>query len=276
MLLKRAWGLLKSTHPIPSFSVTLFTLLFGISYFLEIERLILLGLCVLAQQFSVGLSNDWIDYQRDKSVSRQDKPTTRGEVSEALVRNASLIAGIFALAIASVFGWATLLMMVLMLAVGWSYNLGLKATAFSVIPYAIGFGILPLFVTLTFVQPLLPPWWVMLVSSLLGSSAHFANALPDLYEDRKTGVRSLPHILGQRASALTIAIAATLASIIVVTQSPGLDPILGVSGLVLTVGLTLASSALALRSEPPRMMFYLLIAASFVNVLLLVLGQLVQ
>jgi hypothetical protein len=45
------------------------------------------------------------------------------------------------------------LMMVLMLVVGWSYNLGLKSTGFSLVPYAIGFGILPVFVTLSFQQP---------------------------------------------------------------------------------------------------------------------------
>ena len=275
-LTRHAIGLLKSTHPIPSFAVTLLTVLLGVSYLLSIQHLVFIGLCVLAQQFSVGLSNDWLDHQRDKSVSRQDKPTATGEVSVKLVRNASFAAGIAALAFASIFGWVTVLMMVMMLTVGWSYNLGLKATGFSVIPYAIGFGILPLFVTLTFENPQLPPWWVVLASSLLGVSAHFANALPDLLEDRRTGVCSLPHIMGQRASALTIATAATLASIIVVTQSPGLNLGLAVSGFVLTVGLSVLSSVLALRSEPPRLMFYLLLAASFVNVFLLVLGQLVQ
>jgi 4-hydroxybenzoate polyprenyltransferase len=272
-LFVKAWALLKSTHPIPSLAVTLLTILFGLSYFLPFQHLALIGLCVLAQQFSVGLSNDWLDYDRDKSVNRRDKPTARGEVSAKLVRNASITAGFVALALSSIFGWPSGLMMALMLAVGWSYNLGLKSTAFSVVPYAIGFGILPVFVTLSFVQPQLPSWWVILAASLLGASAHFANALPDLIEDRKTGVRALPHILGQRASALVIAGTAILASLIVVTQSPSLNLVLALTGLALTVGLAIVASALALRSKPPRAIFHLLIAASFVNVTLLVLGQ---
>jgi 4-hydroxybenzoate polyprenyltransferase len=272
-LFVRAWALVKSTHPIPSFSVTLLTILFGLSYFLPFQHLALLGLCVLAQQFSVGLSNDWLDYDRDKNVNRQDKPTTRGEVSAKHVRNASITAGFVALALSSSFGWPSGLMMVVMLAVGWSYNLGLKSTALSVVPYAIGFGILPVFVTLSFVQPQLPSWWVILAASLLGVSAHFANALPDLLEDRKTGVRALPHILGQRASALVIAGTAILATTLVVTQSPSLNLVIAISGFALTVGLALGASVLALRPQPPRLIFHLLIAASFVNVVLLVFGQ---
>jgi 4-hydroxybenzoate polyprenyltransferase len=265
-------ALLKSTHPIPSFSVTLLTVLFGVSYFLPVENLVLLGFCILAQQFSVGLSNDWLDYERDKEVNRQDKPAATGQVSEALVRNASFVAGFVALLLALVFGLATGLMMIVMLAVGWSYNLGLKSNGFSVVPYAIGFGILPMFVTLSFEQPQLPPWWVILACSLLGVSAHFANALPDLFDDRKTGVRALPHILGQRVSAIAIATTATLASVLVVTQSPSLNPVIAGSGLALNVLLALTSSALALRAKPPLVMFYLLISASLVNVVLLILS----
>lgn len=274
ILFVKAWALIKSTHPIPSLSVTFLTVLFGLSYSLSFELLALIGLCVLAQQFSVGLSNDWLDYDRDKSVNRQDKPAALGKVSANLVRNASITAGFIALALAFIFGWPSGLLMALMLAVGWSYNLWLKSNGFSVVPYAIGFAILPVFVTLSFDQPQLPSWWVILAASLLGVSAHFANALPDLLEDRKTGVRALPHILGQRASALVISGTAILASTIVVTQSPSLNLFVALAGFALTVGLALAASALALKSKPPRVIFHLLIAASIVTVVLLALGQL--
>lgn len=273
IFLAQAMGLLKSTHPIPSFAVTTFSLMFGVGLSLPIGQVVLVGLSVLAQQFSVGLSNDWLDYARDKSVNRSDKPTTRGEVSARSVRNASFTAGVFALALAWSLGWATGLMMFLMLAVGWSYNLRLKSDAFSVLPYAIGFGILPIFVTLAFEPPQFPMWWVILAASLLGVSAHFANALPDLFDDRETGIRALPHVLGQRASALAIAATATLASLLVVTQSTSLNSTIAVAGFTVTLGLALFSSVLALRVQPPRTIFTLLLGASLVNVILLMLGQ---
>ena len=268
----RAIGLLKSTHPIPSFAVTSFTVLLAIGYGIPLEKLVLVGLGILFQQFSVGLSNDWLDYERDKIVGRNDKPTVRFEVSAQLVRNASLVSALIALAAATSLGWEVLLTMVAMLVVGWSYNLGLKSNALSALPYAVGFGIVPVFVTLSLSIPQLPLWWVMVAAGLLGVAAHFANALPDLMDDRETGVRALPHMLGQRVSALAISGAAALASLLVVTQSASLNPTLAWLGFGLTMGLVIAASGLALSPKPPRVIFHLLIAAAFVNVALLVLG----
>ena len=272
-LLSKAVGLLESTHPIPSFAVSIFTVLLALGYLLPVEQLVIVGLSVLAQQFSVGLSNDWLDYERDNLVQRRDKATARGEVSAELVRNTSIVSGVLAIALASSLGAAAALVMIAMLAVGWSYNLGLKSNALSVVPYAVGFGILPIFVTVSLEPSQLPVWWVMLTASLLGISAHFANALPDLFDDRQTGVRALPHILGQKVSALFIASAAGLASLLVVTQSTNLSPSLAWAGFALTMGLALSASALALREKPPRVIFHLLIGATLVNVVLLMLGQ---
>jgi len=271
-LFARAIGLLKSTHPIPSFAVTSFTVLLAIGYGLPIEKLVLVALGILFQQFSVGLSNDWLDYERDKIVGRKDKPTVRFEVSAKLVRNASIVSVVIALAVATSLGWEVLLTMVAMLIVGWSYNLGLKSNALSALPYAVGFGIVPVFVTLSLSTPQLPLWWVMLAAGLLGVAAHFANALPDLMDDRETGVRALPHILGQRVSALAISGAAALASLLVVTQSTSLNLVVAWMGFGLTMGLIITASVLALRPKPPKVIFHLLIAAAFVNVALLVLG----
>jgi 4-hydroxybenzoate polyprenyltransferase len=268
----RALGLLKSTHPIPSFAVTSFTVLLAIGYGMPLEKLFLVGLGILFQQFSVGLSNDWLDYERDRIVGRNDKPTVRFEVSAKLVRNASLVSALIALAVATSLGWEVLLTMVAMLIVGWSYNLGLKSNALSALPYAVGFGIVPVFVTLSLSTPQLPMWWVMLAAGLLGVAAHFANALPDLMDDRETGVRALPHILGQRVSALAISGAAALASLLVVTQSTSLNLVVAWMGFGLTMGLVITASVLALRPKPPKVIFHLLIAAAFVNVALLVIG----
>ena len=268
----RAIALLKSTHPIPSFAVTSFTVLLAFGYGMPIEKLVPVGLGILFQQFSVGLSNDWLDYERDKTVGRNDKPTVRFEVSAKLVRNSSVISAVIALVAATSLGWVVLLTMFAMLVVGWSYNLGLKSNALSALPYAAGFGIVPVFVTLSLSTPQLPLWWVMLAAASLGVAAHFANALPDLLDDRETGVRALPHILGQRISALAISGAAALASLLVVTQSTSLNPVLAWVGFGLTMALVITASVIALRPKPPRLVFHLLIAAAFVNVVLLVLG----
>jgi len=56
---RKAVALFRSTHPLPSLSVASFAVLFGLGSGLSLDRLALVGLAVLAQQFSVGHSNDW-------------------------------------------------------------------------------------------------------------------------------------------------------------------------------------------------------------------------
>ena len=87
-------------------------------------------------------------------------------------------------------------------ACGWAYNLGLKATALSWLPYAIAFGMLPAVVTLSASPPRWPAAWALAAGALLGVAAHLANVLPDLSQDAATGVHGLPHRLGAKATAL--------------------------------------------------------------------------
>jgi 4-hydroxybenzoate polyprenyltransferase len=148
----------------------------------------------------------------------------------------------------------------------------MKSNWSSAIPYALGFGTIPIFVGLSagFAEQI--PIWVVLAAALLGVSAHFANALPDLIEDKANGVNALPHILGQRLSAGVISITALTANFLVVTQSADLSVFAAVIGVVLTTTFVGLASLLSLRPTPPRIVFPLLILASFVNVVLLVLG----
>lgn len=268
----RSLSLFKSSHPMPSLSVAGFAFLFSLGVGSPFGLATLVGFAVLLQQFSVGLSNDWLDVARDKEVGRKDKPAAKEEISATAVRNWSFVFGFAALALALLFGIPATVWMLFMLTVGWSYNLGLKSNWLSVLPYALGFGILPVFVTLSMPQAVFPPVWIVMVAALLGISAHFANALPDLFDDRATGVRALPHIIGQRLSAIIIATTALAACLIVVTQAKDLDPTSGLVGLGLTLALAGSASVLSLRLKPPRIVFPLLILASLVNVVLLMLG----
>jgi len=272
MVANRLGFLLKSTHPMPSLAVALFATLFAVGIGLETQRVALVGLAVLLQQFSVGVSNDWLDHKRDRAAGRTDKPVARGSLGVSLVRNSSFASGVLALVVSVLLGWESVGWMVLMLIAGWVYNLGLKATVFSVLPYAVGFGILPVFVTLSLEESRVPPAWVVVVAALLGVSAHFANTLPDLLQDRATGVRALPHIVGQRVSALVIAATAILASSIAVFQSDTLAMLVGTVGLLATVLLAGTASWLSLRPTPPRVIFPLLVLACLVNAILLMLG----
>lgn len=270
--MKKLINLVKSTHPIPSFSVTLFAVIFGWGLGVEPPLLLMIGLAMLFQQFSVGLSNDWLDYSRDLKSKRRDKPAVAGLIKVSEIQASSFIAAFLALLISFLINLPTGMLMILMLVIGWAYNLGMKSNWSSVIPYALGFGSIPIFVGLAAGSLDQIHLWIVLAAMLLGISAHFANALPDLIEDKANNVKALPHVLGQRISSLAISITALAANFLVVTQSSNLSEFVAVTGVVLTTTLVGLASLLSLRPKPPRIVFPLLILASFVNVVLLVIG----
>jgi len=246
--------------------------MFSLGSGIPIDRSLLIFLAMLLQQISVGLSNDWLDHHRDLAAARTDKPTVQGLVTWTELRFWSIAAAVLAQTTSFALGFGAAMLMPLMLAAGWAYNLGMKSNWSSAIPYAVGFGIVPVFVGLSATEAFLVPIWVVIVTALLGVSAHFANVLPDIEEDKLTGVNALPHILGQRISAFVIASTAMVATILVVTQSQSLPPAVALAGLLATIMLLSVASALALRKRPPKAVFLLLVLASLVNVVLLVLG----
>lgn len=265
-------GLIQSSHPIPCLAVSLFAAVFGLALGIPWERSLLIFFMVLLQQVSVGLSNDWLDYKKDLFAGRKDKPAANGLVKVSELRTWSLVAAGLAQTSAFYFGPAAAMLMFVMLVSGWAYNLGMKANWSSAIPYIVGFGSVPVFVGLSASVPVWVEPWVVLMSALLGVSAHFANVLPDIEADKLNGVNALPHLLGQRVSALVIAVTALLATVLAVTQSQDLDPGVAVTGLVVNILLAGFASALSLKMQPPRSAFLLLILAALVNMVLLMLG----
>jgi 4-hydroxybenzoate polyprenyltransferase len=258
-----ARALAQSCHPLPSVAVTALSAgLAGLAD-LPLTRGITLTAAVLAGQLSIGWSNDYLDAERDRAVHRSGKPVAAGAVTPRAARTAAAVALILAIALSAVLGWPGGAAALVIVACGWLYNLGLKATALSWLPYAIAFGTLPAVATLSASPPRWPAAWALTAGSLLGVAAHLANVLPDLGEDVATGVRGLPHRLGTKGTALASA-AVLLAASTVILFGPGGQPgrwrWAGYVGAVLVAGTAAAS---AYRDPSSRRFFLatILIAA---------------
>jgi 4-hydroxybenzoate polyprenyltransferase len=161
----RLRALALSTHPGPGVAVTLITVLLAIAGGLEPWRIAVLGLVMALDQASVGLSNDWIDADRDRAVGRPDKPVARGDIPKSLARNVAATTAIASVLVSIPLGWPALLAHLVFLVSAWCYNAGLKGTPISVLPYLVSFGILPTIVTLASSQPAFAPWWTMAAAS---------------------------------------------------------------------------------------------------------------
>ena len=214
-------ALAQACHPGPTFAVTALTGLLWMALSDGGVPGTVVTLAVFAGQLTIGWSNDLIDAPRDRAVARNDKPLVTGELSESLVRKAIGVAGFACLVLSFMCGWRSALVhLFLGVGSGWAYNLGLKRTAWSAVPYAVAFGALPAVVSLSLPARSWPPVWMMATGAVLGVGAHLLNALPDLADDDATGVRGLPQRLGA-ARVRVIAPAVLLAGSVVATVGPG-------------------------------------------------------
>ncbi len=265
---RMARALFGSTHPGPSIAVTIITICLGIGVGLDPLRIVLLGLAMLAGQFSIGLSNDWIDADRDSAVGRKDKPISSGEVRASTVRDAAWSCAALTVLFGVWLGWLALAALVFAIALGWAYNLGLKKTPLSIVPYVLSFGTLPALATLARVPPAAPALWALGVGGLLGAAGHFANTLPDIEDDRQLGVRGLPQLLGRRASSILTYVVLLAASLLEVFGAGGFGFPPAVIGFA--INLVLAAVGLAIIARPTRWHFRFIIIAALVDVVVLV------
>ena len=270
-MLSRLRALALSTHPGPGIAVTVVATVLAIGLGLQWWRVLLVFLAFAFNQASVGLSNDWIDADRDRAVGRIDKPVALGLVSPRAVRNAAFVSFALALVLTAPLGWRALVAHAVFIASAWTYNAGLKNTPFSVVPYIVSFGLLPLVVALARPVPAIAAPWAIALGAMLGIAAHFANVLPDLDDDARTGIAGLPHRIGRRASGSVIVVVLAGAAFVAFFGQPW--PKTPIQWIALVATLVVAAAiAVELRRPPTRWLFRLIIVAAILNVAVLALA----
>lgn len=262
-MIRALWG---STHPGPTLVVSALALALGVAVGLEPWRLVLLTLAVFAGQVSIGISNDAIDAPRDRAVGRTDKPIARGDVSERAAWAAALGALGAALVLSAPLGFGMLAAHAIFLASAWSYNAGLKSTPLSIVPFLVSFGIFPSMATLAAPDPRVAAPWGWIAGAALGAAVHLTNVLPDLDDDRATGVRGLPHRMGARASAVVAATGIVVGAVAVLVGASGGDlGAVGALGWVFFAAVVIVAAAtavLAVVRPPSRPLFRLVMLAA--------------
>lgn len=250
---RTAHGLALASHPGPTAAVTATMTALAIAAGRGASAA-WVSLAVLAGQLSVGWSNDYVDRHRDRLAGRDTKPVGTGVLAPNLVGAAALLALVAAVGLSFASGWRAAIAHIAGIAAAWAYNLGLKATVVSPVPYALAFGLLPAFVTLGLDGHPWPAWWATAAGALLGIAAHFTNVLADIPEDIAADIRGAPHRLGATGSRLVSAGALVVASVLLIMApgSPGWPPGRGLTGFaavaaaaaVVVAGIAIAAASL--------------------------------
>ncbi len=261
-------GLLLGCHPGPALAVTAAITAVAAALGAGPAGVLLVFLAVVTGQLSIGWANDARDGGRDVLAGRIEKPVVRGLVTErtlwvAAVAALAACAPLSVLAGGPIGGTAHLLAV----ASAWAYNLWLKTTVWSFLPYLVSFGLFPAFLTYGLTPPRPPAGWVVATVSLLGLGAHLANGIPDIESDRVTSSEGLVGRLGARRSA-TLAVGALLAAAVLLVAHLDLAP---AAAALILAGLAVAA-VLAARVSRGRHLFPAIVLLALLNVLLLVLN----
>ena len=266
-----ALGLLLAAHPAPAGAVTALITALAAASGRDTHGCLLVALAVLTGQLSVGWSNDRIDLRRDLAAERGDKPLVTGAVRARTVEAAAGCALLLCVPLSLANGLLAGTAHLIGVAAAWSYNLGVKATLFSWLPYALAFGLLPAFVTLGLPGRPWPPSWLMAAGALLGVGAHFTNVLPDIDTDLAAGIRGLPQRLGRQRSRSAAALALVAASVLLVLGPPGPPGSAGWAGLAVSGVLALATALPLGADVRSRLPFLTTLGLAAVDVALLLL-----
>ncbi|MEU4211736.1 UbiA family prenyltransferase [Streptomyces sp. NPDC026206] len=241
----RAAALAGACHPGPAAAVTGLASALAAVAGQSGSRCVLVGAAVLAGQLSVGWCNDAFDARRDAAAGRRGKPAACDAVSVPLVWGAAFTALVLCVPLSLAYGPLAGAVHLAGVVSAWAYNLWLKATALSWLPYATGFASLPAFVVLGLPGRPWPAWWLVTAGALLGVGAHLADALPDITADLASGVRGLPHRLGARGTRPALPVPLVAATAVLVLGPPGPPDTAGLTAL----GAAAASAVAGVRLE---------------------------
>lgn len=243
----RVRALVMAGHPGPCLAITAMATVLAAEAAPRGIGPLLTGPAMLAGQLSVGWSNDACDAPRDIAAGRADKPAARGEIGVRALWTAAVASLLLGLAMAAAISLVTMGVLALLVGAAWAYNLGLKSTPWSGLMYLLGFAPLPAYATSTLPGQPAPRLVLCIAAGLVGLGAHFANVLPDLAGDLRTGVRGLPQLVAARcgpgaarAAALVLLLSASV--LLVAAASPGRRWV-ALAGLCCSAGLAVAGLA---------------------------------
>ena len=171
-------ALLRLTHPLPTLLNAIAAAALATVAGAPPSVAALVALTMLGVHTFIGATNDYID--RDRDAGRPEKPLARGQLpprAALLMAAAGLTAGLTAAAQVS---RLTLVLATLGALVGFTYNVWMKRTALSWLPFAVGVSIIPAFAWSTVSSVLPAPILTLSLVALPGGAAlALQNSLAD-------------------------------------------------------------------------------------------------
>lgn len=161
------------------------------------RRFTLLLLGMLGGQLAVGALNEWCDRESD-ALHKPHKPIPAGLISPTEALGVTGFGLALMVVCGALLGAVELLVLCIANGCGLIYDLGVKRTPVSWLPYLVALPLVPIWAWLVMdgFQPLL--LWLYPIGGLLIVAIHLSQVLPDIAGDRTQGERGLGVFLGER------------------------------------------------------------------------------
>jgi 4-hydroxybenzoate polyprenyltransferase len=199
------WSLARSSHPTQALVITIALAAAAALSGRPMLEVGLVAVTVLTGALTVGWLDDVVDRHRDEQVGRTDRPVALGWIDPGTVTFSIAVAVLALIPLSVANGTYAGIAFLAAVAAGWLYHLAFKTTAFSWLPHAVAFALLPAFLSYGGIGGGLhgdaPTWQVTVLAALLGIGVHFLSTLRDLVADNQTGVRHLPLRVALRTGA---------------------------------------------------------------------------
>lgn len=157
----------------------------------DLLRSLGLGVSMTALQVSIGALNDIHDAPEDAG-RKPGKPIPVGLVSVPAAWSVVVVGALLGIALGAATDVRVGALAVVVLAIGYGYDLGAKGTAWSWLPFAVGIPVLAVYGWLG-AAGALPPFFIALIpmTVLAGAALAIANARADLERDVAAGTASV-------------------------------------------------------------------------------------
>ena len=216
-------ALVEASHPFPVAAVLALTALVGLASAETLAgfdwgRLGGVTGAMLLSQLSIGWTNDYVD-RRSDALHQPAKPVAAGRLNPAKLPALALLTALGSIALAAVsFSAMTLVWFVIGTSAGLLYDLRIKDTPVSWLPYVVAFVVLPPYVW-SAMDSFRGEFLLLYPVALpLAVAVHLGNSLPDIETDRAADRRGIAVTIGPSAG-LALLYASLVTSLVLALAS---------------------------------------------------------
>ena len=234
-------ALIRLAHPLPTTLNAVVAAGLTLAAGGRVDQAALAAITMLGVHTSIGALNDLLDRSTDRG--RAEKPLATGEVRERTARTVIATGAAIGLGAASMLGALSLQIAALGATLGYLYDVGIKRTWASFLPFALGVSLIPLFAWSAASRE--PSLHILLLSAAAipgGSALALQNALADFSLDAAAGMRSVVVRIGERAARAAAALLHLTAWLIIMNSGASIVATQAIGATLLAVGISLGWS----------------------------------